>query len=175
MAGLLGSWWPGKAAADQGESEKKEEEEEEGEGEKEAKDSSWVAGLEGRVRRYRRRLCMAHCVIMCVGLVKNVSEYAATVGETVKNRVQETVSHIHTVLCTQHDLSLLPRPGQPMSFVSQFQDEQEKFTREQRRLKDAAVPPWVGYNEEEQMKAQILELSAVRLTLLYTCIDVVKD
>jgi len=25
---------------------------------------------------------------------------------------------------------------------------------------DAAVPPWVGYNEEEQMKAQILELSA---------------
>jgi len=27
---------------------------------------------------------------------------------------------------------------------------------------DAAVPPWVGYNEEEQMKAQILELSAVR-------------
>ena len=26
---------------------------------------------------------------------------------------------------------------------------------------DAAVPPWVGYNEEEQMKAQILELSAV--------------
>ena len=28
-------------------------------------------------------------------------------------------------------------------------------------LSDAAVPPWVGYNEEEQMKAQILELSAV--------------
>ena len=49
-----------------------------------------------------------------------------------------------------------------MSFVNQFQDEQEKFSREQRRLKDAAVPPWVGYNEEEQMKAQILELSAVR-------------
>ncbi|CAI8045337.1 Synapse-associated protein 1 [Geodia barretti] len=73
-----------------------------------------------------------------VGLVKNVSEYAATMGETVKSRVQET----------------------PMSFVNQFQDEQEKFSREQRRLKDAAVPPWVGYNEEEQMKAQILELSA---------------
>ena len=24
---------------------------------------------------------------------------------------------------------------------------------------DAAVPPWVGYNEEEDMKRQILELS----------------
>lgn len=46
--------------------------------------------------------------------------------------------------------------------MNQFQEEQEKFTRERRRLRDAAVPPWVGYNEEEQMKAQILELSAVR-------------
>ena len=26
---------------------------------------------------------------------------------------------------------------------------------------DAAIPPWVGFNEEEQIKAQILELSAV--------------
>ena len=46
--------------------------------------------------------------------------------------------------------------------MNQFQAEQEKFAREKRRLRDAAVPPWVGYNEEEQMKAQILELSAVR-------------
>lgn len=28
----------------------------------------------------------------CTGLVKNVSEYAATVGETVKSKVQDTVS-----------------------------------------------------------------------------------
>jgi hypothetical protein len=27
---------------------------------------------------------------------------------------------------------------------------------------DAAVPPWVGFNENEQMKAQMLELSAVK-------------
>ena len=46
--------------------------------------------------------------------------------------------------------------------MNQFQAEQEKFAREKRRLRDAAVPPWVGYNEEEQMKTQILELSAVR-------------
>ena len=30
---------------------------------------------------------------------------------------------------------------------------------------DTAVPPWVGFNEEEQMKAQILELSAVSLSI----------
>lgn len=26
---------------------------------------------------------------------------------------------------------------------------------------DASVPPWIGYNEEEELKAQILEISAV--------------
>ena len=31
---------------------------------------------------------------------------------------------------------------------------------------DAAVPPWVGYNEEEQMKVQILEVSKVRVHVL---------
>ena len=34
---------------------------------------------------------------------------------------------------------------------------------------DAGVPPWVGFNEEEQMKAQIMELSAVRLRTI-TCL-----
>ena len=65
------------------------------------------------------------------------------------------------------------------SFVNEFQEEQKKFERERKRQQgkqrvlivsmiaytegspDAAVPPWVGYNEEEQMKAQIMELSAV--------------
>ena len=31
---------------------------------------------------------------------------------------------------------------------------------------DAAVPPWVGFNENEQMRAQMLELSAVRINKL---------
>ena len=30
---------------------------------------------------------------MCAGIVKNVTEYAVTVGETVRNRVQDTVRH----------------------------------------------------------------------------------
>ncbi len=48
------------------------------------------------------------------------------------------------------------------TLVNEFQEEQRKFEREKQRVKDTAVPPWVGYNEEEKMKAQILELSAVR-------------
>lgn len=45
MAGLLSSWWSGKTT--EGEGEKKEKGESE-EGENEKKDSSWVAGLEGK-------------------------------------------------------------------------------------------------------------------------------
>lgn len=47
------------------------------------------------------------------------------------------------------------------TLVTDFQEEQQKFEREKQRVKDTAVPPWVGYNEEEKMKAQILDLSAV--------------
>ena len=100
---------------------------------------------------------------MCgTGIVKNVTEYATTVGETVRNRVQDfdPVRTPPPSLCPPSPSPLsLP---QPVTFMTQFQKEQDKFAREQRRLSDAAVPPWVGYNEEEQMKAQILELSSVR-------------
>jgi hypothetical protein len=36
---------------------------------------------------------------------------------------------------------------------------QEKKLRQ--RKEDASIPPWVGYNEEEKMKEQILALSLV--------------
>ena len=100
-----------------------------------------------------------------------MTEYAATVGESVKARVQETVGSGGgggggRLLYLSFSPSLPPPcpPPQPVSFMNKFQEEQDKFTRERRRLRDAAVPPWVGYNEEEQMKAQILELSAVSHT-----------
>ena len=96
---------------------------------------------------------------MCAGIVKNVTEYAVTVGETVRNRVQDTVRHT-THTHNTHTHTAHTRWQQPMSFVSEFREEQERFARERQRLRDAAVPPWVGYQEEEQMKAQILELSA---------------
>ena len=34
---------------------------------------------------------------------------------------------------------------------------------EKKKQSEAAVPPWVGYNEEETMKTQILALSKVPL------------
>ena len=158
----------------------------EGEGEKENeessenKEASWVSGLEGTCTIARNSLTY-YPIGLSSGIVKNVTEYAVTVGETVKTRVQAALSNGPTLPDLPLPLSpplppylphslLPPSPHhthththtQPVSFMNQFQAEQEKFAREKRRLRDAAVPPWVGYNEEEQMKAQILELSAVR-------------
>jgi hypothetical protein len=55
------------------------------------------------------------------------------------------------------------------TILGDFAREQDKFIAEHRDKKkqsEAAVPPWVGYNEEEAMKAQILALSKVNLTSL---------
>ena len=59
------------------------------------------------------------------------------------------------VSCTCH--------GQTM--IGDFAKENEKFVNEkkvQQRREDAALPPWVGYHEEDILKDQILELSQVR-------------
>ena len=53
--------------------------------------------------------------------------------------------------------------------LGEFGKEQDKFVSEKKqkqKLADAAVPPWVGYNEEETMKKQILALSMVTVHLL---------
>lgn len=46
------------------------------------------------------------------------------------------------------------------SILGDFNKEQDKFVEEKRsKRSEAAVPPWIGYQEEEQMKKQILSLS----------------
>jgi hypothetical protein len=50
------------------------------------------------------------------------------------------------------------------SFIGNFTKEHDKFLTEKRtqqRREEEAVPPWVGYEEEEEMKKQILALSQV--------------
>ncbi|KAK6485511.1 synapse-associated protein 1 [Huso huso] len=53
------------------------------------------------------------------------------------------------------------------TILGDFQKEQEKFVLEKNAKKtDAAVPPWVGYSEEETIQQQILALSADRRNFL---------
>lgn len=52
---------------------------------------------------------------------------------------------------------------QKKTIIGEFNKENEKFINEKKnkeRKEDAAVPPWVGYNEEEKLKEQILALSS---------------
>jgi hypothetical protein len=55
------------------------------------------------------------------------------------------------------------------SIIGNFSKEHEKFLTERRtqqRREEAAVPPWVGYIEEEEMKKQILALSKEKRNFL---------
>ncbi|XP_053742388.1 synapse-associated protein 1-like isoform X2 [Synchiropus splendidus] len=53
------------------------------------------------------------------------------------------------------------------TILGDFQKEQEKFVQEKKAKScSAAVPPWVGYNEEETIQHQILSLSADKRNFL---------
>ncbi|XP_068600042.1 synapse-associated protein 1-like isoform X2 [Brachionichthys hirsutus] len=53
------------------------------------------------------------------------------------------------------------------TILGDFQKEQQKFVKEKKSRKSgAAVPPWVGFNEEETVQQQILALSADKRNFL---------
>jgi hypothetical protein len=56
------------------------------------------------------------------------------------------------------------------SVIGNFTKEQDKFLTEKRtqqKREESAVPPWIGYNEEEEMKKQILALSQVNQIFIF--------
>lgn len=55
------------------------------------------------------------------------------------------------------------------TFLGEFSREQDKFVTEKNdkvKRSEAAVPPWIGYNEEETIKTQILALSSDKRNFL---------
>ncbi|XP_072288196.1 synapse-associated protein 1-like [Pyxicephalus adspersus] len=78
---------------------------------------------------------------------KKISESVAETAHTLKKSVEE--GKIDGII--------------EKTIIGDFQKEQEKFVHEKNVKKtEAAVPPWVGYSEEETIQQQILALSAVR-------------
>ncbi|CAH1229297.1 SYAP1 [Branchiostoma lanceolatum] len=75
-----------------------------------------------------------------------------------KTATQQAKKVTKSVQQTAKDLS-------ETSILGDFQREQEKFLQEKQQIRtevsrrEAAVPPWVGYNEEATMKSQIMALS----------------
>ncbi|XP_073731714.1 synapse-associated protein 1 [Misgurnus anguillicaudatus] len=82
---------------------------------------------------------------------KKISESVVETAHTIKKTVEE--SNIDGII--------------DKTILGDFQKEQEKFVQEKNAKKtDAAVPPWVGYNEEETIQQQILALSADKRNFL---------
>ncbi|KAI1899829.1 hypothetical protein AGOR_G00065790 [Albula goreensis] len=82
---------------------------------------------------------------------KKISESVTETAQTIKKSVEE--GNIDGII--------------DKTIIGDFQKEQEKFLQEKHAKKtDAAVPPWVGYSEEETIQQQILALSADRRNFL---------
>lgn len=82
---------------------------------------------------------------------KKLSESVAETAQTLKKSVEE--GKISAII--------------DKSILGDFQKEQEKFVEEKRAKEfGAAVPPWVGYNEEDTVQEQILALSADKRNFL---------
>ncbi|XP_019935911.2 synapse-associated protein 1-like isoform X2 [Paralichthys olivaceus] len=82
---------------------------------------------------------------------KKISESMSETAQTIKKTVEE--GKIDGII--------------DKTFLGDFQKEQEKFVQENKAKKsEAAVPPWVGYNEEETIQQQILALSADKRNFL---------
>lgn len=52
------------------------------------------------------------------------------------------------------------------AILGEFNKEQEAFIKGQGGRSDSAVAPWIGRENEEKIKEEILSLSAVNYTLI---------
>jgi len=53
------------------------------------------------------------------------------------------------------------------TILGEFNKEQDAFINSKQKSMEAAVPPWVGYPNEEKLKEEILSLSQVRLVFCF--------
>ncbi|XP_059196747.1 synapse-associated protein 1-like [Centropristis striata] len=82
---------------------------------------------------------------------KKLSESVVETAQTLKKSVKE--GKINGII--------------DKTILGEFQKEQERFVQEKKaKTSGAAVPPWVGYNEEDTIQQQILALSADKRNFL---------
>lgn len=85
-----------------------------------------------------------------ISSAKEWGSYFMSVGKLVSERAAATAKNVKQTV-------------EEKTIIGDFEKEQERFVTENRdrhSKSEVAVPPWVGFNEEEQMKSQILALSS---------------
>ncbi|XP_034419525.1 synapse-associated protein 1 [Cyclopterus lumpus] len=96
------------------------------------------------------------------GLGDYIFSFASSATKKISESVVETAQNIKKTVEEGKIDGIIDK-----TFLGDFQKEQEKFVQEKKAKKsDAAVPPWVGYNEEETIQQQILALSADKRNFL---------
>lgn len=96
------------------------------------------------------------------GLGDYIFSFASSATKKISESVVETAQTIKKTMDEGKIDGIIDK-----TFLGDFQKEQEKFVQEKRAKKsEAAVPPWVGYNEEETIQQQILALSADKRNFL---------
>ncbi|GAB1599415.1 synapse-associated protein 1-like [Argonauta hians] len=91
-----------------------------------------------------------------VSAAKEWGSYLFSVGKFASKTVADTAKQIKNTV-------------EEKTLLGEFTREQEKFVNENKekgKNAEAAVPPWVGYNEEETMKKQIMALSSDKRNFL---------
>ncbi|GLD55602.1 synapse-associated protein 1-like isoform X1 [Lates japonicus] len=96
------------------------------------------------------------------GLGDYIFSFASSATKKISDSVVETAQTIKKTVEEGKIDGIIDK-----TFLGDFQKEQEKFVQEKKAKKsEAAVPPWVGYNEEETIQQQILALSADKRNFL---------
>ncbi|MCJ8741989.1 hypothetical protein PDJAM_G00077050 [Pangasius djambal] len=96
------------------------------------------------------------------GLSGYILNFASSATKKITESVAETASTIKKTVEEGNIDGIIDK-----TILGDFQKEQEKFVQEKNAKKtDAAVPPWVGYSEEETIQQQILALSADKRNFL---------
>ncbi|XP_056269090.1 synapse-associated protein 1 [Pseudoliparis swirei] len=96
------------------------------------------------------------------GLSDYIFSFASSATKKISESVVETAQNIKKTVEEGKIDGIIDK-----TFLGDFQKEQEKFVQEKKAKKsDTAVPPWVGYNEEETIQQQILALSADKRNFL---------
>ncbi|XP_024152105.1 synapse-associated protein 1 [Oryzias melastigma] len=96
------------------------------------------------------------------GLSGFIFSFASNATKKISESVVETAHNIKKTVEEGKIDGIIDK-----TFLGDFQKEQEKFVQEKKAKKsEVAVPPWVGYNEEETIQQQILALSADKRNFL---------
>ncbi|XP_006639176.1 synapse-associated protein 1 [Lepisosteus oculatus] len=96
------------------------------------------------------------------GLSGYLYNFASTATKKISESVVETAQTIKKSVEDRNIDGIIDK-----TILGDFQKEQEKFVQEKNAKRtDTAVPPWVGYSEEETIQQQILALSADRRNFL---------